>query len=130
MYNNALLLAAALAVSSMSAVAATSARAAADPEINRWLNATDRAVHASLERAHMPAGGQTVDLKFDIDGDYLRSPQIVKSSGSRDVDASVAKALRWVAVQSPPSILNGHAVVFHLAVGDAESASTGGTIVR
>jgi hypothetical protein len=122
MYNNALILATALVASTVSAVSATSARAA-DPEINRWLNGADRAVHASLEKAHVPTGAQSVDVRFDIDGDYLRSPQVVKSSGSRDLDASVAGALRWVAVQTPPSALYGHAVVMHIAVGGSESAS-------
>lgn len=121
MYNNALLLAAALAASTVSAVSATSARAA-DPETSRWLRDTDRAVHASLEKAHVPVGGQAVDVRFDIDGDYLRSPQVVKSSGSRDLDASVASALRWVAIQTPPSALYGHAIVMHIAVGGNETA--------
>jgi outer membrane biosynthesis protein TonB len=124
MYNNALFLAAVLVASTISATAATSAPAA-DPTIGRWLNATDRAFQARLERANVPSGDQRVDLRFDIDGPYLRNPQVVKSSGSQNVDAAVARALRSVAVQTPPPVLSGHAIVVHVPVDLDETASIG-----
>jgi len=128
MYNNAFFLALALAASTISATAATSARASdsrATAQVSQWLNSTDRSFQARLERAHVPSGDQRIDLRFDIDGAYLRNPQVVKSSGSHTVDAAVAKALRWVAVQTPPSVLSGKALVVHVPVDRSETASIG-----
>jgi hypothetical protein len=124
MNNNALILAAALAASTVAATAATSARAA-DPALNRWLSGADRALQARLDRAHVPSGDQRVDVRFEIDGPYLRNPQVVKSSGSQTVDASVARALKSVAVQTPPSALSGHDLVVHVPVDLNETASIG-----
>ena len=123
MLDKGLLVAATLAAVSLSAVAATPARAT-DPAVNRWLSETNRAVEARLHKSQIANGDQTIEVRFNVDGEYLRSPQVVKSSGSQSLDASVASALKWVAIQSPPSELYGHAIVMRLAVGNAQTAST------
>jgi outer membrane biosynthesis protein TonB len=124
MCNNALFLAVALLAATVPAAAATAAPVA-DPTISRWLESADRALQMRLERANVPSGDQRVDLRFDIDGPYLRNPQVVKSSGSPTVDATVAKALRSTAVQTPPPVLTGHAIVVHVPVDLNETASIG-----
>jgi hypothetical protein len=116
MHNKAFLLAAALAAATVSAAAATHAQAS-DARVGQWLDATETALHARLEKAHLMAGPQAVAIRFDIDGDRLRSPEVVKSSGFPDLDASVANALRGVAVGTPPAVLDGRTLIVRLAVG-------------
>ena len=98
---------------------------AATSALQQFENRAETQALAKLGAAGVDLTGHSVAVRATVDSDgRLAGVHVVRSSGSRDTDASVETALRKLAVADAPPALIGAAITLNLG-GGAAVQSTG-----
>ena len=104
---------------------AAPSQAAPAPEVRQFLDHSGQKANARLVKAGVSLAGQTADVRATVGSDgRLMGLRVVRSSGSRDTDAAIEKALNRLRVEAPPALLAGAQVT--LAVGGSPAAPASG----
>jgi len=112
-----------LAVGVAALLFAGSAVEAATSALQQFESRAEAQAQAKLGAAGVDLTGHSVAVRAIVDGDgRLAGVHVVRSSGSRDTDASVETALRKLAVADAPPALIGAAITLNL--GDAAAVQT------
>ncbi len=98
--------------------------AAADPAIDSWLGGAKTSVEHRLQAAGVQTGDHMIDVSVRVDSDgRLSNARVVNSTGSRDLDETIAATVRKAHVDAPPPLLSGRALVLHIGVSDTQLAA-------
>jgi TonB family protein len=99
--------------------------AATAPEVRQFLDHSGAAANARLAKAGVSLAGQTADVRATVGGDgRLMGLRVVRSSGSRDTDAAIEKALDRLQVEAPPALLSGAQITLPVGGGQVSAATT------
>ena len=103
------------------------ARAATAPEVRQFLDHSGQKANARLVKAGVSLAGQSADVRATVGGDgRLMGLRVVRSSGSRDTDAAIEKALNRLQVEAPPALLSGAQITLPVGGGTASAATAAG----
>jgi TonB family protein len=96
-------------------VAASSSHAATAPELQAFLDRAQAQAENRLDVAGVDLKGQPVAVRGSVDSEgKLRAIHVVRSTGSRDTDFAVEKALKRMSVANVPPLLVGGEVTLAL----------------
>jgi hypothetical protein len=94
--------------------------AAASPAADDYLAHVRAEAQARLAATHVELGSQTIGVTATVGADgRLRAVHLARSTGSRDTDFAVEKALKNLDAGSPPTVLIGANVTVALGEGGA-----------
>ena len=101
---------------------ASAAQAEISPQSQGFFSEARQAADSRLAKEGVDLSGRTLAVRGHLGGDArLNGVKIARSSGSRDLDDAVVKALRNLKVSAPPGLV-GRDVTLSLG-GDAPIAS-------
>lgn len=101
--------------------------AATAPEVRQFLDHSGQTANARLAKAGVSLAGQSAEVRATVGGDgRLMGLRVVRSSGSRDTDAAIEKALNRLQVEAPPALLSGAQITLPVGGGTASVATGAG----
>jgi hypothetical protein len=113
-----------LMLSAAGLIVAGAAHSAEPPEVRRFLDGGRAVAEAQLAKAGVDLAGQTVAVRgVVVGGGRLNNLRVVRSTGSRDRDEAVAKALNRLRLEDPPLLLSGSQVTLTLGAPATTAAS-------
>jgi TonB family protein len=98
---------------------------AAQPAIDRFVAAAEAKAEQRLTAEGLALQGRDARIRATVHADRrLTNVRVVRSSGSRDLDDQLVKALRQLKVDAPPVELIGRDVTLGVGDGDIVRAAT------